>query len=34
MHVRKTISLVEARGYPLITNDGFLQDEAFVPVIW
>ena len=31
---RVIVATASALGYPLITNDGFLQDEAFVPVIW
>lgn len=31
---RVIVATASALGYPLITHDGFLQDEEFVPVVW
>ena len=31
---RVIVATAAALGYPLITHDGFLQDEAFVPTVW
>lgn len=31
---RVIVATASALGYPLITHDGFLQEEEFVPVVW
>ena len=31
---RVIVATASALGYPLITHDGFLQNEEFVPVVW
>jgi len=31
---RVIVATARALEYPLITNDGFLQEEGFVPVVW
>jgi PIN domain nuclease of toxin-antitoxin system len=31
---RVIVATAQALDYPLITNDGFLQDEGFVPIVW
>ena len=31
---RVIVATAATLGYPLITHDGFLHDEGFVPVVW
>jgi PIN domain nuclease of toxin-antitoxin system len=31
---RGIVATAHALEYPLITNDGFLQEEQFVPIVW